>query len=134
MLQFFVGDAGCAGVEQVIREIQAAWGIRATGNDDGILVTRGGDALHDVALEDEISERCIVGESAQVEFVVQGDRQFLTLKFSPNIFSGNKLFGGVNKFAPAAAGCECLPIPGGWSREKAIATFKPLTADQVGVA
>lgn len=55
-------------------------------------------------------------------------------KFSPNIFSGNKLFGGVNKFAPAAAGCECLPIPEGWSREKAIATFKPLTADQVGPA
>ena len=55
-------------------------------------------------------------------------------KFSPNIFSGNKLFGGVTKFAPAAAGCECLPIPEGWSREKAIATFKPLTADQVGPA
>jgi poly(beta-D-mannuronate) lyase len=55
-------------------------------------------------------------------------------KFSPNIFTGNKLFGGVNKFAPAAAGCEFLPVPEGWSREKAIATFKPLTADQVGPA
>ncbi len=50
-------------------------------------------------------------------------------KFSPNIFTGNKLFGSVNKFAPAAAACESLPVPEGWSREKAIATFKPLIAD-----
>lgn len=55
-------------------------------------------------------------------------------KFTPNIFVGNKLYGGVNKFAPAAAGCESLSIPEGWSREKAIATFKPLTAEQVGPA
>ena len=70
----------------------------------------------------------IVGTTPSVEPALN---QF---KFRPNIFSGNKLLGGANKFAPAAMGCESLPVPEGWSREKAIATFKPLTADQVGPA
>jgi poly(beta-D-mannuronate) lyase len=29
-------------------------------------------------------------------------------KFKPNVYSGNKLYGGINKFTPAASGCESL--------------------------
>jgi hypothetical protein len=54
------------------------------------------------------------------------------LEFAPNHYEGNTLIGGTVAYAPAAAGFKIESLPAGWSEEKSMAGFKPLTPDQVG--
>ncbi len=52
--------------------------------------------------------------------------------FKPNIYAGNLLYGGKNSYAESAAGFKEEVIPAGWSEDKAVAGFKPLTPVDVG--
>ena len=50
----------------------------------------------------------------------------------PNGFEGNIVMGGKVRYQPAESGCKEMPIPAGWSEKKERASFKPLTAADVG--
>jgi poly(beta-D-mannuronate) lyase len=56
------------------------------------------------------------------------------IKLKPNHFKNNMLMGGTCGYAPASSGFKIQAIPNGWSEEKEIANWKPLTPDEVGPA
>ncbi|NDH85504.1 hypothetical protein EBY67_00365 [bacterium] len=56
------------------------------------------------------------------------------IKLKPNHFKNNVLMGGTCGYAPASSGFKIQAIPNGWSEEKEIANWKPLTPDEVGPA
>jgi hypothetical protein len=51
-----------------------------------------------------------------------------------NRYAGNILLGGTCAYAPAAAGCIAEAVPAGWSEERELAGWKPLTPEDVGPA
>lgn len=52
--------------------------------------------------------------------------------FKPNLFEENVLVGGNNAFPQAEDGCRSVPLPAGWSEERELAAFRPLTPAEVG--
>lgn len=54
------------------------------------------------------------------------------LRFEPNRYSDNIVFGGTVAYAPAADGFKIEKIPADWSEEKETAKHKPLTPSDVG--
>ena len=54
------------------------------------------------------------------------------IKLKPNHFENNMLLGGTCADALAASGCKIQAIPSGWSEEKEMANWKPLTPEDVG--
>ncbi|NDI16797.1 MAG: hypothetical protein EBY83_02350, partial [Verrucomicrobia bacterium] len=56
------------------------------------------------------------------------------IKLKPNHFKNNVLMGGTCGYTPASSGFKIQAIPNGWSEEKEIANWKPLTPDEVGPA
>ncbi len=56
------------------------------------------------------------------------------IKLSPNHYENNLLLGGTCAYALADSGCKVESIPVGWSVEKELAGWKPLTPEDVGPA
>jgi hypothetical protein len=56
------------------------------------------------------------------------------IKLSPNHYENNLLLGGTCAYAPAESGCKVESIPAGWSVEQELASWKPLTPEDVGPA
>jgi len=54
------------------------------------------------------------------------------IKLSPNHYENNLLLGGACAYALADSGCKVESIPAGWSVEKELAGWKPLTPEDVG--
>ena len=56
------------------------------------------------------------------------------IKLLPNHYANNLLLGGTCAYALASSGCKSEAIPSGWSEDKEIAAWRPLTAEDVGPA
>ena len=56
------------------------------------------------------------------------------IKLKPNHFERNVLMGGTCAYPLASSGFKSEAIPVGWSEEKELANWKPLTAEDVGPA
>ena len=54
------------------------------------------------------------------------------IKLKPNHFENNVLMGGTCVYSLASSGFKSEAIPAGWSEEKELANWKPLTPDEVG--
>ena len=52
--------------------------------------------------------------------------------FKPNTYTDNVLYGGSVNFTPASSGFRQMPMPQGWTEEKAVSEFTPLTSSDVG--
>jgi poly(beta-D-mannuronate) lyase len=56
------------------------------------------------------------------------------IKLKPNHFENNVLMGGTCAYSLASSGFKSVAIPSGWSEEKELANWKPLTPNDVGPA
>ena len=54
------------------------------------------------------------------------------IKLKPNHFENNVLLGGTCAYPLASSGCKIQAIQVGWSEEKELANWKPLTPEDVG--
>lgn len=90
-----------------------------------------------------LPEECVIrnnrfvrprGGDSVIGTIPPDEPPFDSFRFVPNRYEGNRLVGGHNAYAPAAAGSASEPLPAAWSERDELARFTVLTAADVGPA